>query len=52
MIINSLHSPAVRAVLDRLHAEADGQKAQFLQVVLAMGKDKLLRRTKGISFIR
>ncbi len=49
MSLNSLHAPEVRAVLDRLHAEAAQQKAQFIKVVLAMGKDKLLRRKPSVE---
>ena len=45
----SLHDPEVRKLLDRLHAQAGRQKAEFLKIGWAWGLDALLRRKPAIE---
>ena len=46
---SSLHDPKIVSVLQRLHAQADHQKAAFLKPVMAMGVDKILRRKPSVA---
>ena len=46
---SSLHDPKIVSVLQRLHAQADQQKAAFLKPVMAMGVDKILRRKPSVE---
>jgi predicted O-methyltransferase YrrM len=45
---SSIHSASVRAVLDRLHAEAGQQTLRFVGLGLAMARDKLLGRANSL----
>ena len=46
---NSLDTFEVQSVLERLHAEASGQRAAFLPIVMHWGLDALMRRTPSIE---
>jgi predicted O-methyltransferase YrrM len=46
---NSLDSREVQSVLERLHSEADGQRAAFIPIALHWGLDALLRRKPSIE---
>ena len=45
---SSIHSAPVRAVLDRLHAEAGQQTLRFVGLGVAMARDKLLGRANSL----
>lgn len=45
----SLDAPQVECVLERLHAEADGQRAAFLPIAVHWGLDALLRRKPSVE---
>jgi predicted O-methyltransferase YrrM len=46
---SSIHSAAVRAVLDRLHTEAGQQTIRLVGLGAALARDKLLGRTGSLS---
>jgi predicted O-methyltransferase YrrM len=45
----SIRQPPVRTVLDRLHAEAGGQRLGLAGLGISLLRDKLLRRTSSLS---
>jgi predicted O-methyltransferase YrrM len=46
---SSIHAAPIRAVLDRLHAEAGRQKKGLVRLAASIARDKLLGRTSSLS---